>query len=56
MKAYVRTSASDQVVSLADVAIPEVGADEVLVDMAAFGVGIHDRYFLPPDGPFPSSW
>lgn len=36
-----------------EVPTPEVGDGQVLVEMHAFGVGIHDRYFIPPAGPFP---
>lgn len=53
MRAYVRTGPNDQVVELTDVPAPEPGAGEALIDVKAFGVGIHDRYFIPPDGPFP---
>lgn len=38
---------------LAEVAKPEPDSREVLVAMEAIGVGIHDRYFIPPNGPFP---
>ncbi|MCZ7666888.1 MAG: NADP-dependent oxidoreductase [Chloroflexi bacterium] len=53
MKAYVRTSAQNQHVELAEVAIPDINDDEVLVKVEAFGVGIHDRYFIPNDAIFP---
>lgn len=53
MRAFVRIDAHSQVVKLTDVAVPEVGDGEVLVAVQAIGVGIHDRYFIPPDGPFP---
>ncbi|MEO7217269.1 MAG: NADP-dependent oxidoreductase, partial [Gemmatimonadaceae bacterium] len=53
MKAYVRTSSQDQNVELADMPIPEIAADEVLVSVQAFGVGIHDRFFIPADAKFP---
>lgn len=53
MRAFVRTDASSDVVALADVPVPEVGEHEVLVGVRAFGVGIHDRYFIPPDARFP---
>lgn len=38
---------------LIDRSVPEPGDHEVLVAMRAFGVGIHDRYFIPSHGPFP---
>ena len=53
MKAYVRTDANSQDVILSEVPTPEVGPDEVLVKVEAFGVGIHDRYFIPQDAKFP---
>ncbi len=53
MRAFVRVGADDQIVEAADVQIPDVGPGEVLVAVRAFGVGIHDRYFIPPEGPFP---
>lgn len=53
MKAFVRTSASTQEVELQEVNIPEMHAEEVLIKVEAFGVGIHDRYFIPSDVNFP---
>lgn len=53
MKAFVRTSATTQEVELQDVDIPEIQADEVLIRVEAFGVGIHDRYFIPFEVSFP---
>ena len=53
MKAYVRTSASTQEVELQEVKVPEMHAEEVLIKVEAFGVGIHDRYFIPSDVSFP---
>lgn len=53
MRAFVRVAADNQIVVAADVDIPAVGPDEVLVAVRAFGVGIHDRYFIPQEGPFP---
>ncbi|OXL27050.1 NADP-dependent oxidoreductase [Psychrobacter sp. DAB_AL32B] len=53
MKAYVRTNAQSMEVELQDIAVPEVAEQEVLVEMSAFGVGIHDRYFIPSDANFP---
>lgn len=53
MKAYVRLDSQDQTVELFDMDRPTHGADEVSVEVHAFGVGIHDRQFIPPDGPFP---
>ena len=53
MKAYVRTGATTQEVQLQDVPIPDYGADEVLIEVKALGVGIHDRYFIPSNVQFP---
>lgn len=53
MKAYVRINATTQDVQLQEVQIPEIQADEVLIKVEAFGVGIHDRYFIPLDIRFP---
>lgn len=53
MKAFVRTDAHDQRVEMASVPIPAVGEHEVRVAVEAFGVGVHDRYFVPPAGPYP---
>lgn len=53
MKAFVRISAENQEVELQEVSLPEMQSDEVLIKVAAFGVGIHDRYFIPSDIRFP---
>ncbi len=53
MRAYVRTDATDQSVELADVPAPVAGADEVVVAVHAFGVGVHDRFFIPAGVSFP---
>lgn len=53
MKAYVRDSAESGVVELADMPVPEIDEHEVLVEIHGFGVGIHDRYFIPSDASFP---
>lgn len=53
MKAYVRVSPTSQEVECTEVPLPEIGPDEVLVRVAAFGVGLHDRYFIPTQVPFP---
>lgn len=53
MKAYVRTSSADQHVELQNTSIPEINKDEVLIKVKAFGVGIHDRYFIPSQVIFP---
>lgn len=53
MKAFVRTSSTDQNIELQNVQIPEFGPEEVLIKVEAFGVGIHDGYFIPSDAKFP---
>lgn len=53
MKAFVRIDAVDQEVRLDEVPLPEIRPDEVLIKVEAFGVGIHDRYFIPMDVDFP---
>ncbi|MCK9452125.1 MAG: NADP-dependent oxidoreductase [Bacteroidales bacterium] len=53
MKAFVRTSITTQEVELQEVDIPKIQADKVLIKIGAFGVGIHDRYFIPSEVSFP---
>lgn len=53
MKAFVRTNTQTQTVELAEIPIPEIDDDEVQIQVHAFGVGIHDRYFIPHDATFP---
>ncbi len=53
MKAYVRIEKENQKIEMMDMPIPEVGNAEVLIKVEAFGVGIHDRYFVSPDVKFP---
>lgn len=53
MKAFVRIVSTNQEVELREVPIPKIQSDEVLIKVAAFGVGIHDRYFIPSDVNFP---
>lgn len=53
MKAYVRIDANNQTVELAEVPVPDIGLQEVLIKVEAFGVGVHDRYFIPPKIDFP---
>lgn len=52
MKAFVRTSAENLDVESANVGVPEINKDEALVAVKAFGVGVHDRYFIPEDAQF----
>lgn len=53
MNAFVRIDAVSQKVELAEVSIPEILPEEVLIKVGAFGVGIHDRYFIPGNIDFP---
>lgn len=53
MEAYVRREAASDAVVLAEAPVPGPGDREVLVQVRAFGVGIHDRYFIPADARFP---
>lgn len=53
MKAFVRINASSQEVQLTEMPVPEVQPEQVLIKVEAFGVGIHDRYFIPMDAKFP---
>lgn len=53
MKAFVRIDALNQEVQLTDVPMPKVHDDEVMLKVEAFGVGIHDRYFIPNGVDFP---
>lgn len=53
MKAFVRISPSTQKVEFKEVDIPQINSGEVLIKVEAFGVGIHDRYFIPSDIDFP---
>jgi len=53
MKAFVRAEAENNRVELMDIHIPTIDDNEVLVKVQAFGVGIHDRYFIPQNAAFP---
>lgn len=53
MKSFVRTSKDNMEVKLSEMPIPNVQANQVLIKVAAFGVGIHDRYFIPTQVSFP---
>jgi NADPH:quinone reductase-like Zn-dependent oxidoreductase len=53
MKAFVRIDSATQEVKLKDVPIPEIQPDEVLIKVKAFGVGLHDRFFIPQNARFP---
>lgn len=53
MKAFARVDPDTSRIELTEVPIPELAGDEVLVKVKAFGVGIHDGYFIPKNVPFP---
>lgn len=53
MRAFVIPRAGAQTVEIAVVERPHHGAHELLVRVAAVGVGIHDSSFLPPDARYP---
>ncbi len=53
MTAFVIPSVHDQAIALAQVAVPGIAADELLVEVKAVGVGIHDSYFLPRELSYP---
>lgn len=53
MKAYARISPDNQEVQVMDFSKPQIQPDEVLIGVKAFGVGIHDRYYIPSNVEFP---
>lgn len=53
MKAYAKQSGMNSAVVLTDIPRPEAGDDEILVKIAAIGVGIHDEYFHAPNAGYP---
>lgn len=53
MRAFIIPTVGSNVIVLSDVPIPTISDDEVLVEVKAVGVGIHDSYFLPADGQYP---
>lgn len=53
MQAYIRVDATSNAVEFQEVTVPQIDSHEVLIKMSAFGVGIHDRYFIPNDITFP---
>lgn len=53
MTAFARTDARSMHVELMTLPFPVISDHEVLVKIEAFGVGIHDRYFIPADAQFP---
>lgn len=53
MNAFARMDKESMQVEPIIAKVPEISDTEVLVSMEAFGVGIHDRYFIPEDLRFP---
>lgn len=53
MRAFVIPQAGAHTVELAEVPVPKIDDDELLVRVHAVGVGIHDSYFLPGDAKYP---
>lgn len=53
MKAFVLPHAGSESVKAAEVPQPTPSGDELLVQVHAIGVGIHDSYFLPSDADYP---
>ena len=55
MKAYARTAVDRGEVKLVEVPVPQIAHDEVLVQVQAFGIGIHNRSLIPQRPTFPSN-
>ncbi|MDO5745808.1 MAG: NADP-dependent oxidoreductase [Micrococcaceae bacterium] len=53
MKAFVIPQSGFQAIEAAEVPVPQIAADELLVHVRAVGVGIHDSYFLPSEPTYP---
>ncbi|ARJ38956.1 quinone oxidoreductase [Sporosarcina ureae] len=53
MKAIVKQSAKTNDIALLEVPVPEINNDELLIEVRAIGVGIHDEYFLPQNISYP---
>lgn len=53
MRAFIIPTAGSEVVELAEVPVPTAGDNELLIEVKAVGVGIHDSYFLPADAHYP---
>lgn len=53
MKAFVIPQPGAHTVELAEVPVPKIDDDELLVRVQAVGVGIHDSYFLPSEAKYP---
>lgn len=53
MRAFVISRAGTDTIELAEVPRPQIADDELLVEVRAIGVGVHDSYFLPQDARYP---
>lgn len=53
MTVFALTGPHDQTPRFQDVPVPSIGPTEILVEVKAIGVGIHDGYFLPPNPEYP---
>lgn len=53
MKAIVKQSEKSNDIALQDVPVPEINEEELLIEVRAVGVGIHDEYFLPQNITYP---
>ena len=53
MRAFARIDKENMKVELIKATVPNISDTEVLVSMEAFGVGIHDRYFIRENPEFP---
>lgn len=53
MRAFVKSESGENAIEPAEVAVPQIDDDELLVRVKAVGVGIHDSYFLPGDAKYP---
>lgn len=53
MRAFVVVAVGQDTIEPAEVPVPEIDDDELLIRVQAVGVGIHDSYFLPPGISYP---
>ena len=53
MTAVVIPAPGDQNLVTTEVAVPDLAPEEILVEIKAIGVGIHDSYFLPEEMTYP---
>lgn len=51
MKAFAKTS--DSQINLIEVPLPIIAENDLLIEIKAVGVGVHDEYFLPPNINYP---